>query len=153
MLRVLTAMTAACRAAAVGRMLVRRGMQQLAPLETWAPLPLLAYFWRALTNPYVIAGTVGNALFYFLFLAALSWTNVTVALPLTALEYAFAAVLSVAVLKEVVPPLRWAGIALVIWGVVLISFEPRGASRAGQTSAATSGQEKPHESTNRHPLP
>src|SRR3979411_2089720 len=110
MLRVLTAMTAACLAAAVGQILVRRGMQQVGPLETWAPLPLLAYFWRALTNPYVIAGTVGNALFYFLFLAALSWTNVTVALPLTALEYAFAAVLSVAVLKEGVTTLRWAGI-------------------------------------------
>jgi drug/metabolite transporter (DMT)-like permease len=153
MLRVLTAMTAACLAAAVGQILVRRGMLQVGPLESWAPLPLLAYFWRALTNPWVVAGTVGNALFYFLFLAALSWANVTVALPLTALEYAFAAVLSVAVLKEVVPPLRWAGIALVIAGVVLISLEPRGASRAGPTSAPEAGQEKPHESTVRPAVP
>ena len=153
MLRVLTAMIGACVSASIGQILVRRGMLQIGELAGWSPRYLASYFWHALTNPYVIAGTVGNALFYFLFLAALSWTNVTVALPLTALEYAFAAVLSVAVLKEVVPPLRWAGIALVIVGVVLISFEPRGASRAGQTSAATSGQEKPHESTNRHPLP
>jgi drug/metabolite transporter (DMT)-like permease len=156
MLRVLTAMTAACLAAAVGQILVRRGMQQVGPLSTWAPLPLAAYFWRALTNPYVIAGTVGNALFYFLFLAVLSWANVTVALPLTALEYAFAAALSVAILKEAVPPLRWAGIALVIVGVALIGVGPAETSRAGQTSAPKPSQETQqetrHENTIRHGL-
>jgi drug/metabolite transporter (DMT)-like permease len=45
-----------------------------------------------------------------------------VVLPLTAIEYAFAAVLAVAVLKEVVLPMRWAGIAFVIIGVILISY-------------------------------
>ena len=122
MLRVLIAMTMATGAAAVGQILLRRGMQQIGSLERYAPLELAVYFWQALCNPYVIGGTVLNALFYFLFLAALSWTDVTVALPLTALEYGFAAVLAVLILKEVVPPIRWAGIALVIAGVILISL-------------------------------
>ena len=122
MVRVLVAMTAATGAAAFGQILVRRGMQQVGSLETYAPVELLSYFWQALCNPYVIGGTVLNALFYFLFLAALSWTDVTVALPLTALEYGFAAVLAVMILKEVVSPLRWAGIALVVLGVILISL-------------------------------
>jgi drug/metabolite transporter (DMT)-like permease len=125
MFRVLVAMIAACASAAVGQILVRRGMQQMGSLESWAPLELVAYFAHALVNPYVIAGTVANTLFYFLFLAVLSWAEVTVALPLTALEYAFAAVLSVVILREVVPPLRWAGIALVIGGVILIGLEQR----------------------------
>ena len=72
-------------------------------------------------NPYVVWGTVCNAVFYFLFLAALSWTKITVALPLTAIEYGFAAVLAMALLKEQVPPLRWAGIGLVMIGIVLIT--------------------------------
>ena len=54
---------------------------------------LLTYFWQALCNPYVIGGTVLNAVFYFLFLAALSSTDVTVALPITAIEYGIAALL------------------------------------------------------------
>jgi drug/metabolite transporter (DMT)-like permease len=136
MTRVIAAMSAACLSAAAGQILVRRGMQQLGPLESWAPRQLLAYFWHALTNPWVAGGTVGNALFYFLFLAVLSWSEVTVALPLTALEYAFAAALSIIFLKEVVPPLRWAGIALVIAGVALIGFEQR-QSRAGHSSDHT----------------
>src|SRR5688572_30233172 len=121
MLRVLIAMTVAAGSAAVGQILVRRGMQEVGSLENYAPLALVIYFWQALRNPYVIAGTVLNAVFYFLFLAALSWTDVTVVLPLTAIEYGFAAFLAVMILKEQVSPMRWSGIALVILGVVLIT--------------------------------
>ncbi len=122
MLRVLVAMSVACLSAAVGQILVRRGMLELGPLESWAPFALLAYFGHVVVNPWVVAGTVLNTAFYVLFLAALSWTGVTVALPLTALEYVAAAALSVLILKEVVPPLRWAGIGLVVLGVALISY-------------------------------
>jgi drug/metabolite transporter (DMT)-like permease len=121
MLRVILAMTIAAASAAYGQILVRRGMLQVGSLENYAPLALITYFWHALCNPYVIGGTVLNAVFYFLFMAALSWTDVTVALPFTAIEYAFAAVLAVALLKEIVPPVRWIGIAMVILGVILIA--------------------------------
>jgi len=121
MLRVIVAMTIAASAAAYGQILVRRGMMQVGSLENYSPLPLVLYFWHALCNPNVIGGTILNAAFYFLFLAALSWTDVTVALPITAIEYVFAAILAVLLLKEQVPPIRWAGIALVITGVILIA--------------------------------
>jgi len=121
MLRVIIAMTVAAGSAALGQILVRRGMQQVGSLENYAPMALVAYFWHALGNPYVIFGTVLNAVFYFLFLAALSWTEVTIALPMTAIEYGMAAILAILLLKENVPPIRWAGIALVIIGVILIA--------------------------------
>ena len=121
MLRVLISMTVAAGSAAIGQILVRRGMQQVGALETWAPVALVQYFWAALSNPWVVGGTVCNAIFYFIFLAALGWTEVTVALPLTAIEYGFAALLAMILLKEHIPPLRWAGIALVMAGVILIS--------------------------------
>jgi drug/metabolite transporter (DMT)-like permease len=129
MSRTLTAMTLACSSAAVGQILVRYGMQQVGSLERWAPPELVAYFIRAATNPYVMGGTLMNAIFYLLFLAVLSWSEVTVALPLTALEYVFAAVLGVVILKEAVPALRWLGIALVIGGVVLIGLAESGPRR------------------------
>jgi drug/metabolite transporter (DMT)-like permease len=121
MLRVFVAMTVAAASAALGQILVRRGMLQVGSLETYSPWPVMVYFWHALCNPNVIFGTILNAAFYFLFLAALSWTDVTVALPMTAIEYAFAAVLAIFLLKESVPPVRWMGIALVIIGVILIA--------------------------------
>jgi drug/metabolite transporter (DMT)-like permease len=121
MLRVIVAMTIAAGSAAYGQILVRRGMLQVGSLENYAPWPLLTYFWHALCNPYVIGGTILNAVFYFLFLAALSWMGVTVVLPMTAIEYGFAALLAVTILKESVPPVRWVGIALVVIGVLLIA--------------------------------
>ena len=121
MLRVIIAMVIATGAAAIGQILLRRGMMEVGSLENYAPMALVSYFWHALCNPYVIGGTILNAAFYFLFLAALSWTDVTVALPMTAIEYGFAAVLAVLILKERIPPIRWAGIALVVLGVIFIA--------------------------------
>jgi drug/metabolite transporter (DMT)-like permease len=122
MLRVIIAMTIASAATATGQILIRRGMQAIGSLETYAPLALLAYFAAALSNPYVIAGTALNAVFYFLLLTTLSWTGVTVALPFSALEYGFAAMLAVTFLQEQVTPLRWVGIMLVVCGIILISM-------------------------------
>ena len=121
MLRVIIAMTVASAATAGGQVLIRRGMQDIGSLETYVPTAVVSYFGQALSNPYVIGGTLLNAVFYFLLLTALSWADVTVALPFTALEYGFAAVLALTFLQEVVPPVRWAGIVLVIVGAVLIS--------------------------------
>lgn len=126
-MKVLVVMALAAACAAVGQILVKKGMDMVGPLTHYAPLELARYFWTALTNPYVVGGTVLNAGFYFLFMAALSWANVTVALPMSALEFGFAAVLAIAFLGENVPPVRWAGIALVILGVALITLsQPAG---------------------------
>ncbi len=121
MVRVLIVMTLAAASAAVGQILVRRGMQQVGSLENYAPMAVAVYFYHAAINGYVIMGTALNTVFYVLFLAALSWTDVTVALPMTAIEYGFAAFLAVVILKEQVSPLRWAGIVLVIVGVIFIA--------------------------------
>jgi drug/metabolite transporter (DMT)-like permease len=122
MLRVIIAMTVASAATATGQILIRRGMQAIGPLETYAPMDLIVYFAQALSNPYVIGGTALNAIFYFLLLTSLSWAGVTVALPFSALEYGFAAVLAVTILQEQVTPLRWVGILFVVFGIVLISM-------------------------------
>ena len=136
--RVIVAMIGASLAGALGQVLMRRGMQQVGSLETWAPLELVAYFWRALCNPWVIGGTVASAVFYFAFLAVLSWAEVSVALPLTAMEYVVVAILGISLLREHVPPLRWAGIVLVAAGVVLIGL----AGGAGEAPPAASSSEK-----------
>ena len=121
MFRILVVTVLGTMAGAVSQIFLRRGMQAVGPLETYAPLELLAYFGRVVTQPYVIAGTLLSMVLYLSLLAVLSWTGVTVAFPLTALEYAFGALLAVLVLNEAVPPVRWAGISLVVLGVILIS--------------------------------
>jgi drug/metabolite transporter (DMT)-like permease len=128
MLRILIAVAIATLSGALGQILTRRGMQIVGPLESYAVLDMLAYFWRALIQPYVIAGTVLSAVFYFALLAALGWTDVTVAFPLTALEYGFGALLAVLILKERVSALRWLGIVIIIIGVIIVSLTTSGES-------------------------
>jgi len=122
MFRVVIAMIIASVATAGGQILFRRGMQQIGSLEVYAPGALISYFRRAMMNGYVIGGTILNVVFYLLLIATLSWTDVTVALPFTALEYAFSAVLAITFLHEVVPPVRWVAIMLVLLGVVLVTM-------------------------------
>jgi drug/metabolite transporter (DMT)-like permease len=122
MFRVILAMIIASAATATGQVLIRRGMQQIGSLETYAPVAVLAYFAQALSNNYVVGGTIMNGIFYFLLLTVLSWTQVTVAIPFTALEYGFAALLAVTLLQEAVPPIRWLGIALIVVGVALVGL-------------------------------
>lgn len=121
MTRVLVAMTVGGLAAAVGQVLLRIGMQQVGELAGFGPGALWRFGAAAVLNPWVIGGTALNAAFYALFLVALSWSGITVVLPLSALEYGFAALLAMAFLGEVVTPLHWTGIALVTAGVALIS--------------------------------
>ncbi len=126
MLRVALAMIVGSAATAMGQILIRRGMQQIGSLEVHTPAALVAYFSQVVVNPNVIGGTLLNGVFYFLLLAVLSWAEVTVAVPFTALEYGFAAILAITILQESVPFIRWVGIVLVIVGVLLISLSGSG---------------------------
>jgi len=121
MTRVLMAMTLGGLAAAVGQVLLRIGMQQVGELASFTPVALWRFGVATVVNPWIVGGTALNAAFYAAFLASLSWSGITVVLPLSAVEYAFAAALAVAVLGEVVTPLHWAGIFFVTAGVALIS--------------------------------
>jgi len=51
----------------------------------------------------------------------LSWEDLSVALPMQALNYILVAFLSQYFLHEVVTPMRWAGTVLVAVGVVMIT--------------------------------
>ena len=145
MLRILIAVAIATLSGALGQILTRRGMQIVGPLESYAVLDMLAYFWRALIQPYVIAGTVLSAVFYFALLAALGWTDVTVAFPLTALEYAFGALLAVLILKERVSALRWLGIVIIIIGVIIVSLTTSENTANPKQDAAAVRQQDDHQ--------
>ena len=122
MFRVLVVTFIAAVSAAVGQILVKRGMEIVGPLTSYAVLDLLSYFWRALCQPNVIIGTALNAVFYFCVMAALSWASVTVVFPITSIEYLIAAALAIWILHEKIPTLRWFGIVLVVTGVILIGL-------------------------------
>lgn len=121
MLKTIVLMILAVTAGTVGDLLLAKGMKELGDLSTMNLRGIIEVALRAMTEWKIVVGTAMLALFFFLWLAVLSWEDLSVALPLQALNYVLVALLAKYILHEQVSPLRWAGIALVCVGVMLIT--------------------------------
>ena len=121
MFKTIVIMLLAVTAGTVGDILLAKGMKQLGDLSTMNLRGIMEVAFRAMTEWKIVVGTAMLALFFFLWLAVLSWEDLSVALPMQALNYVLVAVLAKYLLHEEVSPLRWAGIALVCIGVMLIT--------------------------------
>lgn len=76
---------------------------------------------RAVSNPWLILGVVLQASFFFIYLVLLSRADVSLVLPLTAIDYLVVAILAQYMLGETVTIARWAGMGLIVAGVGLLS--------------------------------
>lgn len=121
MLKTVIVMFLAVSAGTVGDILLAKGMKEMGDLSAMNLRGILDAAMRALTSPKMIFGTAMLAIFFFLWLAVLSWEDLSVALPMQALNYVLVAFLSQYFLGEVVSPLRWAGTVLVCVGVMMIT--------------------------------
>ena len=108
-------------AGTIGDILLARGMKELGDISAMNLRGILNVALQALTSPKLMFGTAMLAVFFFLWLAVLSWEDLSVALPMQALNYILVAFLSQYFLHEVVTPLRWAGTVLVAIGVIMIT--------------------------------
>ena len=121
MLKTLLLVIVAVVLGGTGHVLLSKGMKPVGDL-TEAPAGRLGGMMaRALSNQWVLVGIALQAVFFFMYLALLSRTEVSQLLPLTALDYIVVALLAQWVLGEIVTPARWAGIGLIAVGVALVS--------------------------------
>lgn len=108
-------------AGTIGDLLLARGMKEMGDISAMNMRGIMNVAMQALTSPKLIVGTAMLTVFFLLWLAVLSWEDLSVALPMQALNYVLVAFLSQYFLHEVVSPLRWAGTALVAIGVIMIT--------------------------------
>ena len=121
MFKTLFIMLLAVTAGTAGDLLLAKGMKELGDVSAMNLRGILATAYQALTTPKLVIGTAMLAIFFFLWLAVLSWEDLSVALPMQALNYVLVAFLSQYLLGETVSPLRWAGTVLVCIGVLMIT--------------------------------
>jgi drug/metabolite transporter (DMT)-like permease len=121
MLKTLIVMLLAVTAGTIGDILLAKGMKEMGDISTMNLRGILNAVSQALTSPKLIIGTAMLAVFFFLWLAVLSWEDLSVALPMQALNYVLVVFLSQYFLGEVVSPTRWVGTILVCIGVILIT--------------------------------
>jgi len=105
---------------ALGDVMLSKGMKEIGDVSV--RLTLLPQIVRQVLRSRAIMGGVGFlSLFFVLWLAVLSWADLSVALPLTALSYVFGALLAKYYLGETICASRWLGTLLICVGVVLVT--------------------------------
>lgn len=104
-----------------GHVMLAKGMKTVGDL-TEAPTAVMGgMVGRTVSNPWVLLGVVLQAAFFFMYLTLLSRADVSKVLPMTAFDYIIVALLAQHLLAEPVTPGRWAGIGLIVTGVLLVS--------------------------------
>jgi drug/metabolite transporter (DMT)-like permease len=107
----------------VGDVFLAKGMSSIGDLSELRRRDGLGAVMKAVfRNGYFLLGVLGMALAYFSMLAALSWTDLSLAAPATAsLTFVLTAILAKIFLKENVDKRRWIAVVLVCVGVVLLA--------------------------------
>jgi drug/metabolite transporter (DMT)-like permease len=96
-----------------GNFFLKKGMPQELPTP-WSYIAVLFHPWVAL-------GVVLLVLWMLSRMAMLSWADLSYVLPVTAIGYVLVALVGRIFLREQISPKRWAGIALIVAGVALVS--------------------------------
>ncbi len=121
MLKTLVVMLLAITAGAAGDVFLKQGIASAGDISAMGLRQIVETVISCLTNWRLIMGTAMQAVYFGLWLAVLSWEDLSVALPMQALSYIMVAFLSKWYLGEDVSPLRWAGILLICVGVAMVT--------------------------------
>ena len=116
-IKVLIAMFFAVTFGALGDISLSKGMRTVGQTEFHSILRLLL----AVANVYVILGIALLIAFLMLYLASLSWEDLSFVLPLTAADYVLVTLMAYFILHEDVSALRWAGSVFVAVGIALVT--------------------------------
>jgi uncharacterized membrane protein len=100
----------------LGDSLLRHGMLQVGSMVSRPPLAYIV----ALFNPWVALGVSLLVLWMLSHMALLSWADLSYVLPVTSIGYALVALSGSIFLHETVSLTRWAGIFLIVAGVVIV---------------------------------
>ena len=115
--------------ASVGDALLSRGMRDVGPVS----MQHLMLLFRALLNPWVLAGITVLISFMGSYMTALSWADLTFVQPATAFGNVVTALIGRLWLHEAITPMRWLGIACIVVGV---GFVAKGPSRTEHLAIA-----------------
>ena len=109
-------------ASTLGEVLQAIGMKRHGEIHDFRPDALGRVVSTLVRCRYILAAIAAMAVSFFAFMALLSITELSFAVPVTAASYIFETVLAKYLLKEHVGWKRWMGVLLVAGGVTLLSF-------------------------------
>jgi drug/metabolite transporter (DMT)-like permease len=109
-------------ATTAGEVMQAAGMRRHGEIHDFRPSAIGRALSALVRNRFVIGSAVAMAISFFAFIKLLSITDLSFAVPVSAVTYVMETVLAKYVLKEDVDWVRWTGASLVICGVALVSL-------------------------------
>lgn len=116
---------------AVANTLLSKGMKAIALMPSFSDgfsFIMLAY---ALKSPLIWGGIVLLIVFFACFLSVVSWANLSLVLPVSAVGYILNVFSGSYFLDEPVSPAHWFGSVLIVLGVFLVSFSAARKDKTG----------------------
>lgn len=126
--------------AGVGNVCLAKGMQGVGPLTRWDISYLGYYFAGAVANPWIILGILSELVYFLSWLAVLSASDVSWAVPMNAVEYLVVALMAIFLLGEEISLSRWGGIFLISAGVVFMMKSWKAEEAKGEENEYTAGE-------------
>jgi drug/metabolite transporter (DMT)-like permease len=108
----------------VGNTVLDKGMKALGALSLSSLAAIRSGFFATISSPTVWFGIACMIVFFVCHMLALSGADYSFVMPFSALTYALVPLLGFLFLREHVPALRWVGIVLIFFGVVLVNRTP-----------------------------
>jgi uncharacterized membrane protein len=119
-MRTVLCLTILVCAGTCGDLLLTGTMKSVGEVQSVDPRRVLPVVASAFSLPSMWAALALQALAFFSFLALLSWANVSLVVPASALSYAVGAIGAKVFLRETLSPIRWAGVLLISCGVAFV---------------------------------
>jgi drug/metabolite transporter (DMT)-like permease len=114
----------------LGNVLLGKGMKHIGEPAVWPPVQLLHTGLNIFTSVSIWLGIASLITFFVAYMLVLSWADYSFVQPASSLAYGIVALLGYLMLGEKVSPLRWAGVAIICLGVLVV----------GRTNPRTTGQ-------------
>lgn len=109
-------------ATAAGEVLQAMGMRRHGEIRDFRPGALGRAAQALIRSRYIVGSVLAMAFSFFAYMGLLTVSELSFAVPATAITYVLETALAKYILRERVNWLRWAGAALVICGVALVSL-------------------------------
>ncbi|HEX3940749.1 MAG TPA: EamA family transporter [Acidobacteriaceae bacterium] len=104
----------------LGNVLLGKGMKQIGRVVPWPPSTLYHQGIQVFSSGTIWLGVLSLITFFVAYMLVLSWADYSYVQPASSFSYAVNAVLCYWLLSEKISPLRWAGIAVICLGVLVV---------------------------------
>jgi drug/metabolite transporter (DMT)-like permease len=136
MLKLIVILLGALIFEAIGVVWLSQGLKQIGELSQTNVSELIHMIGRGASNPWILLGVLFETIFFATLLYLLKNWDVSLVWPLTSLGFVLTTAAARLIRQEEVNGWRWAGVALIVLGAMLVGYSERARKARDNSSAA-----------------